>query len=99
MEYKLSENNGLCLLTLSGDIDLHYSPELRKVMLNVYKNNHALEVDLGNVNYLDSSGVACFVEAYQISKKNNLGFHLSNISQPVMQVIKLARLDSVFPIK
>lgn len=99
MDYKLKKSELSYILMLSGELDLHYSPELRKVMLDVFKDNNNLEVDLSDVSYLDSSGVACFVEAYQVSKKKNLEFYLSNISQPVMQVIKLARLDSVFPIK
>lgn len=99
MKYNLEKDNGINRLFLSGEIDLHYSPELRKVMLAVYKDNESLEVDLCQVQYLDSSGVACFVEAYQEAKKNKLDFTLINISDPVMQVIKLARLDTVFPIK
>ena len=99
MQYKLNKSAGLSVLLLSGEIDLHYSPELRKVLLGIYKTSNALEVDLRDVKYLDSSGVACFVEAYQLAKKKNFVFTLANISEPVMQVIKLARLDSVFPIK
>ena len=99
MEYKLNNDGDSCCLFLSGEIDLHYSPELRKVMLSVYKEDKSLSVDLSEVQYLDSSGVACFVEAYQLSKKMKLDFTLINVSEPVMQVIKLARLDTVFPIK
>jgi len=99
VKYTITNTDGLSILALSGEIDLHYSPDLRKAILDIYKMDVSLEVDLSNVQYLDSSGVACFVEAFQISKNKNLGFVMTNISQPVMQVIKLARLDSVFPIK
>ena len=99
MKYQLLENGAFTILELSGEIDLHYSPELRKLILSVYKNHLSLEISLQDVTYIDSSGVACFVEAYQLSKKKNLEFSLSNISSSAMQVIKLARLDTVFPIK
>jgi len=99
MEYKLINNDGYSRLTLTGDIDLHFSPELRKIILSVLDNNSGLSIDLTGVDYLDSSGVACFVEAYQLSKKNKLKFSLANISESAMQVFKLARLDQVFPIE
>ncbi|MDH5426052.1 MAG: STAS domain-containing protein [Gammaproteobacteria bacterium] len=99
MKYEIAKKNSFTLLSLSGDIDLHSSSELRKQILDICKTKAPLHIDLQQVSYLDSSGVACFVEAYQLSKKNNSEFCLINISKPVMQVIKLARLDSVFPIK
>ena len=99
MEYKLIVGADVNHLKLFGEIDLHSSPELRKIIMSAVDSSHKLEVDLSQVSYLDSSGVACFVEAYQLSKNNKLDFSLQNISEPAMQVIKLARLDQVFPIK
>lgn len=99
MKYRLEDSDGFSRLTLSGDIDLHFSPELRKIILSVLEKNRQLIIDLTAVEYLDSSGVACFVEGYQLSKKNKLNFSLSNVSDSAMQVFKLARLDQVFPIQ
>lgn len=99
MKYKLVEDNGFSKLELSGDIDLHYSPELRRLVLSVLDRNVGLVIDLFDVDYLDSSGVACFVEAYQVAKKKKLKFSLTKISESAMQVFKLARLDQVFPIE
>ena len=50
------------------------------------------------MNYIDSSGVASLVEGYQIAKKLSLKFGLVGISDTAMGVLKLARLDQVFPI-
>ncbi|MDH5517610.1 MAG: STAS domain-containing protein [Gammaproteobacteria bacterium] len=99
MKYEITKNTSHTLLSLSGDIDLHSSSELRKQIISICKTKAPLQIDLEKVTYLDSSGVACFVEAYQLTKKNDSEFWLINISNPVMQVIKLARLDSVFPIR
>ena len=99
MKYEVSKNNGQHVISLHGEIDLHFSPELRKVILSELETGQLVLIDLEGVSYLDSSGVACFVEAYQFSKKNKREFYLTNISESVMQVFKLARLDKVFPIK
>jgi anti-sigma B factor antagonist len=50
------------------------------------------------VTYIDSSGIASLVEAYQTAKKKGLRFGLLAVSEPVMSVLALARLDKVFPI-
>lgn len=99
MEFNLQEESNGKVLFLSGDIDLHCSQELRTLIISELKSSSSLEINLKEVTYLDSSGVACFVEAYQISKKKSLDFCLSNLSDAALQVIKLARLDTVFPIK
>ena len=55
-------------------------------------------MDLSAVTYIDSSGVASLVEGYQAAKKKKLKFGLIGVSQAALSVLKLARLDKVFPI-
>ncbi|MFO1435111.1 MAG: STAS domain-containing protein [Gammaproteobacteria bacterium] len=52
----------------------------------------------GEVTYIDSSGVASLVEGYQTAKKRKLRFGLVGVSEAALSVLKLARLDKVFPI-
>jgi len=55
-------------------------------------------VDMSAVDYIDSSGVATLVEGYQVSRSQRLAFALVGVSDAAMNVLKLARLDHVFPI-
>ena len=55
-------------------------------------------MDLSQVKYMDSSGVATLVEGLQNSKKLGQGFVLMSPVGSVLGVIKLARLDKVFRI-
>ena len=55
-------------------------------------------VDLSQVTYIDSSGVASLVEGFQTAKKMQLRFGLVGVSSAALSVLKLARLDRVFPI-
>jgi anti-sigma B factor antagonist len=98
LNYSISEGKDLNIISLSGDLDLHLAPDLRKVLINQIKAKNNLVLNLKDVSYLDSSGIACFVEALQLSRKNNLQFRLSNISHAVHKVFALARLDTVFQI-
>ena len=88
------------LITVNGEVDLYSSPELRKVILKTIPSaKGVLEVDLSGVTYIDSSGVATLVEGLRSARENGSGFVLVKPSLAVMQVLELARLDSVFEVR
>jgi len=98
MKYQIRTEAHYTIIAFSGDVDLQYSPQAREqILLYLNKKNHVL-VDLSDVDYIDSSGIASLVEGFQIAKKTHLEFGLIGVNQMTMQVIKLARLDQIFPI-
>ncbi|KPJ89023.1 MAG: anti-anti-sigma factor [Gammaproteobacteria bacterium SG8_11] len=98
MQYSIESKGPFTVILLSGDVDLQYSPEARQQILKYLNEGHHVMVDLGQVKYIDSSGVASLVEGYQVAKSKNLQFGLLSVSDSAMQVLQLARLDQVFPI-
>jgi anti-sigma B factor antagonist len=88
------------LIRVQGEVDLYSSPELRKVILKTIPSAEGdLAIDLSGVTYIDSSGVATLVEGLRSARKNGTGFALVTPSAAVMQVLELARLDSVFEVR
>jgi anti-sigma B factor antagonist len=85
-------------VALAGDIDLSCSQAVRTALLAQLRAGHAVSVRMQAVSYIDSSGVASLVEAYQLARKLGLGFELVEVSEAAMSVLRLARLDRVFPI-
>lgn len=98
MNINILDGEGYTVIGLEGDVDLSCSPDARKAILDVLQANKNLLIDLGKVSYIDSSGVASLVEGYQTAKKQSLKFGLVGVSDAAMSVLKLARLDKVFPI-
>ena len=97
IEQKIEGNIGK--LFLSGEIDLDGSPEVRENIKDLIDKVNVIEVQLSKVNYIDSSGIAALVEGMQLSKSNSKEFSLTDVSNEVMKVIKLAHLDKIFKIK
>lgn len=91
-------DGGATVVTLSGEVDLRHSPALRKSLMELMLDKRAVVMDLSGVEYIDSSGIAGLVEAYQMARRNGTGFVLAAISDPVGRVLQLARLDRVFTI-
>lgn len=98
MNYSTKEEGGYLVLGLEGEVDLSCSPEARKHILDVLGDGKDLLVDLSEVSYIDSSGVASLVEGYQTAKKAGQRFGLVGVSEAALSVLQLARLDKVFPI-
>ena len=98
MKHEITEQQGVTVIALKGEVDLDNSPVARKLLLESIDDANRVLVDLSDVTYIDSSGVASLVEALQVSKKNDTGFALAAASEPTRRVLELARLDKVFTI-
>lgn len=96
IEQKTSGDKGI--VVLSQEIDLDSSPMVRDAIKESFENAKSVEVDLKDVSYIDSSGVAALVEGMQVGKKTNKPFGLVNVSNQVMKVITLAHLDKILNI-
>ena len=82
-----------------GDIDLSGAPALRQQLKQAQAaGTSRLVVDLGEVPYMDSSGLATLVEAMQIARKNQGKLVICALQEKVRSIFEIARLDMVFKI-
>jgi anti-sigma B factor antagonist len=88
------------LVKLKGDVDMNTSPDVRSALAEVFKQGSmkVLLVDLSQVRYMDSSGIATLVEGMQNCMKKGARLRLCELSPSVRDVFELARLASVFEI-
>lgn len=92
------DDNG-SVISVGGDIDLYSSPRLRDaIFAEIDRPVARLAVDLSQVRYMDSSGVATLVEGLQRAKASGAGFKLVAPSPKVMRVLEMTRLESVFDV-
>jgi len=99
IEIKIIEKDGNYKIQVSGQVDLYTSPNLRKAILDtVDKSNSQITVNLSQVEYMDSSGVATLVEGLRSAMKQKKSFKLLSPSAPVRKVLNLSRLETVFSI-
>ena len=96
IQIKKSET-GFDLVELEGELDFHSSPDVRNELAKLVERQ-ALKVmvDLKGVNYIDSSGLATFVELFQKMKRYSGTLVLFNLNQGVRSVFEIAKLDTIF---
>ena len=85
------------LLELQGEIDLNEKPNVTaRLDPLIEKKSPAIVVDLSQVSYVDSSGIAIFIDALQRIQSYGGKFALVGLQSNVAMVFQIARLDKVF---
>jgi anti-sigma B factor antagonist len=88
------------IFDLSGDIDFANSPKVRDSVLREIRESRAprVMVNLSQVRYMDSSGVASLVEGLKASRDLGSRFILVGLSRSTRDVLQLSRLIKVFEV-
>jgi len=100
MNISIRQFANAAVVDVDGDITLHNSPEVRKVLLDLLKQQRLprVVVNLEKAKYIDSAGVASLVEALKASREMKSGFALYGLSRTAREVLELTRLVKVFEI-
>ncbi len=99
LKIQINEIDTAIIITIEGEVDLYSSPQIRKTIIDLIGDRKpALLIDLKNVTYMDSSGVATLVEGLQRIREYGGQLYLCNLQGAVREVFELSRLDKVFQI-
>ena len=92
------EVDGVTVLDLSGRITLgEGSVQLREAVRDVIgKGSKRILVNLGNVNYVDSSGLGELVSAFTTAKNQGADMKLLNLTKKIHDLLQLTKLYTVF---
>jgi len=94
------EVDGVTVLDLSGRITLgEGSVQLREAVRElISKGSKTMLLNMGDVNYIDSSGLGELVSAYTTAKNQGAQVKLLNLSKKVKDVLQLTKLYTVFDV-
>lgn len=100
MEISTRQAGTATIVDVVGDITLYNAPEVRRVLLGLLKEKRVprVIVNLQNVKYIDSAGVASLVEGLKTSRDLKSGFALFGLSRTTREVLELTKLIKVFEV-
>ena len=99
MKIESIDYKGKKIIAITGDIDMFSSPELRdEIMGHIMKKAAALYIDLKSVTYIDSSGIATFVEGLKSMKLYGGKLQFCGIPNSILEIFRFSKLDRVFEI-
>ncbi|WP_249872725.1 STAS domain-containing protein [Oceanobacillus saliphilus] len=94
------EENEKSILNVVGEIDAYTAPKLKETLLPLTRaEGKIIEVNLENVNYMDSTGLGVFISALKSTKESNSKLMLVNLQERVLRIFEITGLDEIMDIK
>lgn len=89
------------VIDLRGQVDLFSSPRLRSAIIEAINSKlvSRVAINLSEVSYIDSSGVAALVEGLRLARSMKCHLVVFGLRRGTKEVFELARLDKVFDIR
>ena len=85
------------VIPLEGEIDLHISPRITTTLNAAVKAKpRNLVIDMGNVSYIDSSGLGELVTSFTTVRNQNGELKLLNLTRRVQDLLQITKLLTVF---
>jgi anti-anti-sigma factor len=100
MEIEVGKVDADAVIKLSGKLDMNTSPDLRKAAFILYIKDECknLTIDLTNVPYIDTAGLATLLEILVMAKEQRARLTLSGLDEKVRYLIDVNGLTRFFRI-
>jgi len=98
MNVNVRQKGSATIVDVDGQITFESTPALREKIFGALKNRNAVLVNLAQVAYMDSSGIATLVEGLKAAQAQKATFGLYGLTKNTRNVLELVRLDKVFKI-
>src|SRR5215475_3698436 len=84
------------VLPLKGEIDLHVSPTVTAALNAIIERKpERMVIDLSDVSYIDSAGLAALIQAMQKVEAYGGEFGLAGLETTLRSIFNMSRLDEV----
>ena len=95
----VSERDGWAVLAVGGEVDVATAPRLREKLIELVNGGrHRIVVDLGAVEFLDSTGLGVLVGALKRVRTHDGDLYLVCTEQRILKVFEITGLTKVFSI-
>ncbi|MBN1501485.1 MAG: STAS domain-containing protein [Spirochaetes bacterium] len=97
MNIAIEENDSTVKINVTGDIEMMSIKDFKEKLLKLGQDSDKnIEIDLANVDYIDSSGVGVLISLLKLQKRKGKTVKISQVSDKVLNVLKLSSLADVF---
>jgi anti-sigma B factor antagonist len=95
----IEQIGGNSVVRLAGRLDVYAAPSLRKLLLRqVACARQALAVDMADLEYLDTSGLATLMESESELQAKNCTMVLFGVSPGVLEVLSVNGVADIFQV-
>jgi anti-sigma B factor antagonist len=88
------------IVSISGRVAIDTSSRMRGRLADALRSKpDAITIDLSQVDYMDTSGLATLIEAMRLARQQNTQLLLRGVQEQPRYLLKVSDLDRVFPIE
>jgi len=99
MKIEVTKENDIAIVAVEGEIDVETSPQLRERFDELLaQGEHNFVIDMGGVDFIDSSGLAAFVRLFKRVRVGEGDVKLCCVRPEILKIFELTRLNRVFDI-
>lgn len=99
LEINVDRVDDVCVLTLSGEVDVYTAPSLRDRLLETIESGCVnVIVHMDEVGFIDSSGIGVLVGALRRAKERSGTVRVVCNRDNVLKTFRILGLDKVFPL-
>jgi anti-sigma B factor antagonist len=87
------------LMSLRGRVDIESSPDLREgllALLETQSSQGTITIDLAEVSYLDTSGVATLIEGLKIARIGGIAMYLQGLHGRLLHLFQATGIGLLF---
>lgn len=93
MNIQITEADNTILINISGPVETANIKEFSELVDSLCKSSDkAVEIDLANADYLDSTGISLLIKLHKAQKQRNLDFSIVEASEKVTSLLSLCSL-------
>jgi anti-sigma B factor antagonist len=97
LQFDVQQSDDATTVRCYGKLTSETAPELKSLVKPLIPNNRRILLDLANVQYMDSSGLASLVALYTSAvSSGNCKLQLKDLSPRVRELLRITKLLSVF---
>ena len=95
MSYKVTEEGNIATIHLDGEIDMDVTEKAKEVIFPLIDAGKNVNLNLSNVQYMDSSGISVLIESHQKALEKGTKLVIKDVSKSVLKVIMMAKLEQI----
>lgn len=97
MDIMINESNDKVSISVKGDIEMMTIKNFKQKLFEIGESiKKDIEIDLSDVDYIDSSGVGVLISLLKLQKQKGNSLTINKVSPKVLNILKLSSLSDVF---
>jgi anti-anti-sigma factor len=98
-EIGATTDGGITVISPRGELDMATSPAFRDAIVTAFAGARYVVADLGDLTFLDSSGLAVLAVAHKRAAECGARFEIANPREQARRLMELTGVDNVVPVR